>query len=385
MQSAQIFDNREVIVLLAVLSLAAWVYLIGFHGQFWRSSPELAAAAASAAAKVVVIVPARDEAAHIQSSIGSLLAQDYPGEFSVLLVDDGSTDGTAALAAALGGGPRFEIIAGQMLPPDWSGKLWAIHQGLAHPNALSADYILLTDADIEHAPGHLSSLVAMAESNHLDLVSEMVLLHCRTLAERALVPAFVFFFQMLYPFAWAADPGRHLGAAAGGTILVARMALDRIDGVSSIRSQLIDDCALASAVKSSGGRIWLGHSTQARSIRVYRSWREIWNMIARTAYVQLGCSPILLVGCLAGMGLLYAAPPLFAIFAHGVARLLGWLAWAALALAFQPTLRRYRLTPLWGAALPLIALFYLGATLASAARHHAGRGGGWKNRTYPAS
>ncbi len=371
------------IALLSLLAIAAWVYLIGFHGRFWHSSPELGAGAPSGAARVVAIVPARDEAAHIATSIGSLLAQDYRGEFSVVLVDDNSTDGTAALAASLGPAPRLDIVAGQPLPPGWSGKLWAIQQGLARPAAQAADYILLTDADIEHASGHLSSLVAKAESGHLDLVSEMVHLHCETPAERALIPAFVFFFQMLYPFAWAADPGRGLAAAAGGTILVARTAMKRIDGVSRIRGELIDDCALARAVKSTGGRIWLGHASHARSIRVYRNWSEIWNMIARTAYVQLGHSPLVLLGCLAGMGLLYAVPPLLAVCAHGLARLLGLLAWAAMTLAFQPTLRRYRITPIWGIALPLIALFYLGATLASAFRHHAGRGGGWKNRVYP--
>jgi hopene-associated glycosyltransferase HpnB len=373
-----------VIILVSLLSLAAWVYLIGFHGRFWRSLPELGAGAPSGAAKVVAIVPARDEAAYIRGSIGSLLTQDYPGDFSVVLVDDNSTDGTAAIAASLGGGPRLDIVAGQPLPPGWSGKLWAVHQGLAHPRAQAADYLLLTDADIEHAQGHLSSLVAKVESAHLDLVSEMVSLHCETPAERALVPAFVFFFQMLYPFAWVADPDRGLAAAAGGTILVARAAMERIEGVSRIRGELIDDCALARAIKASGGRIWLGHSSHARSIGVYRSASEIWNMIARTAYVQLGCSPLLLLGCMAGMSLLYGAPPLLAICAHGLARPLGVLAWAAMALAFQPTLRRYRLTPFWGAALPLIALFYLGATFASALRHHAGRGGGWKNRVYPA-
>ncbi len=370
------------IVLLAVLSLAAWVYLIGFHGMFWRSSPELGGGAPTGTAKVVAIVPARDEAAHIQRSIGSLLAQDYPGEFSVVLVDDNSSDGTAAIAASLNPDPRLNIVAGQPLPPGWSGKLWAVHQGLAHPRAQAADYLPLTDADIEHTRDHLSSLVAKAESTHLELVSEMVRLHCETPAERVLIPAFVFFFQMLYPFAWVADPGRKLAAAAGGTILAARAAMERIGGVSCIRGELIDDCALACAIKSTGGRIWLGHSISARSIRVYRRSIEIWNMIARTAYVQLGCSPLLLLGCLAGMGLLYCAPPLLGLCAHGLARLLGLLAWAAMGLAFQPTLRRYRLTPVWGAALPLVALFYLGATLISALRHHAGRGGGWKNRVY---
>ncbi len=372
------------IVFLSFLSIAAWIYLIGLHGRFWHSSPELSPGAPSRVAKVVAVVPARDEAAHIAESIGSLLAQDYRGEFSIVLVDDNSSDDTAAIAASFDPASRLDIVAGQPLPPGWSGKLWAIQQGLAQPSAQTADYILLTDADIEHAAGHLASLVAKAESAHLDLVSEMVHLHCETLAERSLIPAFIFFFQMLYPFTWAADPGRSLAAAAGGTILVSRMAMERIEGVSHIHGELIDDCALARRVKSTGGRIWLGHSSQARSIRVYGNWSEIWEMIARTAYVQLGYSPLLLLGCVAGMGLLFGAPPLFAICAHGLARLLALLAWAAMAFAFQPTLRRYRVSSFWGIALPLIATFYLCATIGSALRHNAGRGGGWKNRVYPA-
>lgn len=372
------------ILFLSLLSIAGWVYLIAFHGRFWRSTPELGAGAPSGAARVVAIVPARDEAAHIRESIGSLLAQDYRGELSIVLVDDNSTDGTATIASALAPGQRLDVVAGQPLPQGWTGKLWAIQQALAGPSAQSADYILLTDADIQHAPGHLSSLVAKAESANLDLVSEMVRLHCETPAERASIPAFVFFFQMLYPFAWVADPARSLAAAAGGTILVTRTAIERIEGVSRIRGELIDDCALARMVKSTGGRIWLGHSSHAQSTRVYSRWSEIWNMIARTAYVQLGCSPLLLLGCLAGMGILFAVPPLLIICAHGPARLLGMLAWAAMAIALQPTLYRYRVTPFWGIALPLIALFFLGATVDSALRHHAGRGGGWKNRVYPA-
>lgn len=383
-QSGDIFENGCVLLLLSFVAIAAWGYLIGFHGRFWQSSPELDEGAPSGAAKVVAVVPARDEAAHISRSVGSLLAQDYPGDFSVVVVDDSSTDDTAAIAASLGTAPRLNIVDGQPLPPGWSGKLWAVHQGLAHPLTLTADYVLLTDADIEHGPGHLSSLVAKAESEDLDLVSEMVQLHCETLAERALMPAFIFFFQMLYPFAWAADPRRRLAAAAGGTILVAGRMVGRIEGVSLFRDDLIDDCALARTVKSNGGHIWLGHSSQAWSFRVYGAWSEIWNMIARTAYVQLGCSPPVLLGCLAGMGLLYGAPPLLSIYAHGLARLLGLLSWAAMALAFQPTLRRYRTSPLWGIALPLITLFYLGATVASAVRYYSGRGGGWKNRVYPA-
>jgi hopene-associated glycosyltransferase HpnB len=329
-----------------------------------------------------VIVPARNEAESIRQSLISLLAQDYPGELSILLVDDNSTDGTGQIAASLAADKRLSIIAGQPLPPGWSGKLWAIHQGLAHEKAKAADYIFLTDADIEHAPDHISTLVAKAEMDGLDLVSEMVRLHCRTAPERALIPAFVFFFQMLYPFAWVADPAKRLAGAAGGSMLVGRPALDRVQGVSRIRNRLIDDCALAEQIKSTGGRIWLGHSERAVSTRVYSRWRDVWNMIARTAYEQLGRSPLLLLGCIVAMGLIYFAPPLLAFFAHGLPRLLGLLCWLMMASAFQPTLRRYRLSPLWGLALPCIALFYLCATVASALRHYGGRGGGWKDRFY---
>lgn len=370
-------------LILSLVSLSAWIYLIAFHGGFWRSAPVMGAGTPFGAAKVAAIVPARNEAETIGRSLGSLLAQDYAGSLSIILVDDNSTDGTAEIAAGPEGGERLTILSGALLPQGWSGKLWAVHQGLAHEMAQAADYVLLTDADIEHEPGHVAALVAKAEKDGLDLVSEMVRLHCATAAERALIPAFVFFFQMLYPFAWVADPRRGMAGAAGGTMLLRRSALDRIDGVYRIRRHLIDDCALAGQIKSSGGRIWLGHAEQAASVRVYSSWLEIWNMIARTAYVQLKHSPWLLLGCVAGMSLLYEAPPLVAQFAHGLPRLMASLAWLIMALAFQPTLHRYGRSPLWGLALPAIALFYLCATVASAVRHYAGRGGGWKNRTYP--
>lgn len=388
-------------LIVSLVSLLAWIYLIAFHGEFWRSrpvlglvpDPALGTREPSGLAKVAVVVPARNEAETIGRSLRSLLAQDYPGPLSIILVDDNSTDGTGAIAASLAeslpGGDRLTVISGAPLPQGWSGKLWAVHQGLGHEKARSADYVLLTDADIEHGPRHVAALVAKAETDApddgLDLVSEMVRLHCTTTAERALIPAFVFFFQMLYPFAWVADPGRKLAGAAGGTMLVRRVALDRIEGVSHIRHQLIDDCALAGEIKSSGGRIWLGHAEQAASIRVYADWREIWNMIARTAFVQLKHSLWLLLGCVVGMGVLYGVPPLAVLFAHGLTRLAGILAWLMMALAFQPTLRRYRRSPWWGFALPAIALFYLCATAASAARHFGGRGSGWKSRTYPES
>jgi hopene-associated glycosyltransferase HpnB len=370
------------IALVSLLFFAVWVYLIGFHGRFWRSLPVLHPGVPSGKTKLAVIVPARNEAESIRQSLVSLLAQDYPEELSILLVDDNSTDDTGQIAASLASDKRLTIIAGQPLPPGWTGKLWAIHQGLAHEKAKAAGYIFLTDADIGHAPDHISTLVAKAEIDGLDLVSEMVRLHCRTAPERALIPAFVFFFQMLYPFAWVADPAKRIAGAAGGSMLVARPAMDRIQGVSRIRHRLIDDCALAEQIKSTGGRIWLGHSERAVSARVYSRWRDVWNMISRTAYEQLGRSPLLLLGCIAAMGLIYLAPPLLAFFAHGLPRLLGVLCWLMMASAFQPTLRRYRLSPLWGLALPGIALFYLCATVASALRHYGGRGGGWKDRFY---
>lgn len=371
------------IVAIAILSLAAWVYLLVFHGQFWRSRPELGAARTSGCAKVVIIVPARDEAESIRDSISSLLAQDYSGELSVILVDDNSSDGTAEIAASVAVGKRLIILKGEPLPPGWSGKLWAVHQGLAHDKACRADYVLLTDADIVHPPDHLAALVAKAEHDGLDLVSEMVRLHCATFAERALIPAFVFFFQMIYPFSWVANSRKRTAGAAGGTMLVARAALDRVEGVQRIRKHLIDDCALAREIKRSGGRIWLGHTERTVSMRAYRDLREVWEMIARTAYVQLRRSPLLLVGCVVGMSVLYCWPPMLAAMARGVPQILGGAAWLLMAVAYQPTLLRYRRSPLWGFALPAIALFYLGATVASAMRHSAGRGGAWKDRVYP--
>ena len=374
---------HAITIVVSLISLAIWVYLVGFHGGFWRSGQVLDAGAPSGLAKVAVIVPARNEAEGIGRSLRSLRSQDYPGELAIILVDDNSTDGTGAIAASLGAGERLTIITGEPLPQGWSGKLWAVAQGLAQKKAREADYVLLTDGDIEHGPGHISSLVAKAEADGLDMVSEMVRLNCATLAERALIPAFVFFFQMLYPFRWVADPAKRTAGAAGGTMLVSRAAMDRIEGVSHFRGQLIDDCALAKEIKSTGGKLWLGHAERAVSTRAYASWRDVWEMIARTAYEQLRNSPVMLLGCVVGMGILYCAPPLLALFAHGPAQLAGFLSWLAMAVAFQPPLFRYRCSPLWGVALPAIAMFYVCATISSALRHHAGRGGGWKNRVYP--
>jgi hopene-associated glycosyltransferase HpnB len=379
------------ILFISAVALAAWVYLIGFRGGFWRSRPVLEAGTPTGDASVAVVVPARNEAENVRQSLGSLLAQAYPGSLRIVLVDDNSTDGTAQIAAALDAGERLETVKGAPLPVGWSGKMWAVHQGLAHEAARAADYVLLTDADVVHAPDHVALLVAKAERDGLDLVSEMVRLHCATAAERALIPAFVFFFQMLYPFRWVVDARRRTAGAAGGTMLVRRAALDGVGGVERIRQRLIDDCALAREIKRNGCRIWLGHSdvrhvggeARAESTRVYAEARDVWNMIVRTAYEQLHRSLLMLVGCVAGMALLYCAPPLMVVLAHGTARWVAIAAWLLMAVCFQPTLRRYGRSPLWGLALPGIAVFYVCATVDSAVRHYRGRGGEWKDRVYP--
>jgi hopene-associated glycosyltransferase HpnB len=361
----------------SALALLAWAYLALLHGRFWRYGPALAPARPASTPSVVAVVPARDEAEVITASLRSLVAQDYAGDFRVLLVDDGSRDGTAAIARQLSGN-RLTVIEGAPRPPGWAGKLWAVHQGVA---ATDEPWLLLTDADIVHDPAHVATLVAQAERSGADLVSEMVALNCESLAERALVPAFVYFFQLLYPFARVNDPRSRVAAAAGGTVLVRRAALERIGGIAAIRGNLIDDVALAGAVKP-GGKVWLGHSGLARSIRPYPGFADIWRMVARSAYVQLRCSPLLLAGTILGLALLYLAPPLAAIFGHGAARWLGFGAWAIMVATFLPTLRRYRRSPLWAPLLPLIALFYMAATLGAALNHHLGRGVVWKRRAY---
>jgi hopene-associated glycosyltransferase HpnB len=314
----------------------------------------------------------------IGPTLRSLLAQDYPGRFRVILVDDGSTDGTGALARAIGD-PRLTVVTGSARPAGWSGKLWAVQQGLAEAGV--AELVLLTDADIVHDPRHLATLVAKAEEDDLDMVSEMVELACDSAAERALVPAFVFFFQMLYPFDWVNDSQRNIAAAAGGTILIRRRALRRTNGVEAVRGALIDDVALARAVKR-GGRIHLGHAALARSVRPYPGVADIWRMVARTAYVQLRFSPLILLATTAAMALTWLVPPAATLFADGLGRWCGMVAWALLAGSYVPTLRRFGRSPAWALVLPLIAGFYMAATIGSAVNHHLGRGVAWKGRAY---
>ncbi len=369
-------------IAIGALAVAIWAWLLLAHGSFWRARDRDDAERSpdpSPWPAVVAVVPARDEAEVIARSIGSLAAQDYPGDFRIILVDDGSSDDTAVRARQIG--DRVAIVPGKPLAAGWTGKLWAVDQGIAAAGA--PDYLWLTDADIAHAPDTLRSLVARAETRQLVLVSLMAKLRCESFAERALVPAFVFFFQLLYPFARVNRPGG-IGAAAGGCMLVRRDALARAGGIAAIRDALIDDCAFGALLKRQGP-IWLLLTERSRSIRAYDGVGAIAAMISRSAYAQLGYRPLALAGALLGLALVYLAPPVLAIAAHADARALGIVAWAMMAIAFQPMLHFYRRSPAWGIAVPLIAAFYAGCTLLSAWQHKQGRGGMWKGRAQAAA
>ena len=361
----------------AVLSLSIWLYLFLAHGNFWQSGPELPPAVPSEFPDVDVIVPARDEAHTIGAVIGSLITQDYGGRFRVILVDDDSTDGTAALA---GHAPNLQVILLREKPAEWSGKLWALSRGVA---ASRAPILLFTDGDIVHDPRHLSSLVAKLLQSRTAMVSEMVQLNCISLAERTLVPAFVYFFQMLYPFARVNDPHSTVAAAAGGTVLIRREALLQIGGIDAIKNCLIDDVALAKAVKKFSP-IYLGHSRLAASIRPYPDFVDIWNMISRTAFTQLRHSAVLLALTMLALAVVWLAPAWEIVFGHGWRFLAGLTAYSLAAMSYMPTLVRYGRQRLWVLALPLIALFYMAATLNSALDHWRGRGARWKRRAYDA-
>lgn len=380
---------------LAGLSLLIWVFLLLTWGNFWRCDQFLANSVTNLAVypSVAVIIPARDEADVLDQSLPSLLQQDYPGKLRVILIDDQSTDGTGqvaqTVAAKLGKTERLQVIAGQPLPVGWSGKLWAVEQGWRQIQQSDAppDYVLLTDADIAHGDQTLKQLVHKAETETLALVSLMVMLRCESGWEKFLIPAFIFFFQKLYPFPWVNNPARKMAAAAGGCILIRRQALTAIGGIAALKEALIDDCTLAQKVKALNLPIWLGLSRNNWSLRPYDRLETIWNMVARTAYTQLNYNPLLLLGTLVGMSLVYLTAPLAVllgvIWGNPYLIGVGALTWGLMAIAYGPTLKLYGRSPLWGLALPLIALLYNLMTLDSAWRHWRGQGGGWKGRVYP--
>jgi hopene-associated glycosyltransferase HpnB len=389
--------------LIAWLSLLIWVVLLVARGGFWRAQPARALAATTIKAvgndevsrrgawpALVAVVPARNEADVIGRAVGSLLKQDYPGAFHVIVIDDDSTDGTATAAAAtardLDLKDRLTVLTAKPLPPGWSGKVWAQSQGIGAVAKLDlpAEFLLLTDADIHHPANAATQLVARTILEDRDLVSLMVRLRCDSLWEKALIPAFVFFFAKLYPFAWVSDVKKATSGAAGGCMLVRLSALVEAGGIESIRHELIDDCSLAERIKHRRGKgkarpIRLDLAESSESLRPYDSWRDIWNMIARTAFTQLRYSPLLLAGTVTGMFLIYLVPPLFAL-AMGTLAWPAWAAWILMCIAYAPMLRYYRRSILWAPTLPLIALFYVSATIGSAVRYWTGKGGQWKTR-----
>jgi hopene-associated glycosyltransferase HpnB len=334
---------------------------------------------------MVAIVPARDEAEFAGAAIASLAAQRPPGYFHIILVDDHSSDATAAVAQAAAPPDLLTVIRAAPLPAGWTGKLWAVAEGVRHAAAHRPDYLLLTDADIVHPPDNAASLAARAESGNYDLVSYMATLACHTPAERALTPAFVFFFFLLYPPAWIRSARHSTAGAAGGCILIRCRALEGIGGVAAIRGQLIDDCALARAVKRPGGRVWLGLSEGTRSIRPYRTFGEMGRMISRSAFTQLHHSTLLLAATVAGLVLVYLAPPLIVLFAPQPAAGMAALAWLLMSACYLPALRFYRRGWFGAPLLPLVAVFYLGATVHSAISYWCGAGGRWKGRLQDAA
>ncbi len=375
-------------IVIAAFALAIWVYLIVGRGFYWLAGERddlQEPAPPSIWPQVTAVIPARDEVETIATTIASLLGQAYPGAFSVVLVDDESRDGTAdaarAAATRAGASERLTVLAGQPLPAGWTGKLWAVSQGVerATAGADAPNYLLLTDADITYAPDALARLVGRAEQGGYVLTSLMAKLRCDSLAERAFVPAFIYFFQMLYPFAWVNRRDHAMAGAAGGCMLVRPQALASAGGIAAIRGKLIDDCALGAAMKAHGP-IWLGLTERVVSARPYDRVDDIRRMVARSAYPQLGYSPLMLIGCVLGMALTYLAAPVLAVFGGGLAQALGAAAFALIFVSYAPILRFYGRSPWWGLALPLIALAYMAFTLDSAYQHGRGRGGLWKGR-----
>lgn len=376
-------------------SLVAWCVNATLRGRFWTTAVRLPPGSPPGPhPSVVVVVPARDEAELLPRTLPTLLGQEYPGALSVVLVDDRSSDGTGRLARELaaGAGRALEVVEGGDPPPGWAGKVWALARGVAA--APRSEYVLLSDADVAHGPDSVSRLVALAVADDRDLVSVMARLRCEGRWERLVVPAFVYFFALLYPFRWVSSPSRRTAAAAGGCLLVRRSALEEAGGLEAIKGALIDDVSLATAVarraRGGGARLWLGLHRDVRSLRAYPRLGDLWDMVARSAYTQLQCSPLLLAGTLAGLVLLFAVPPAAVVAGAAAwgpvgawALGIGSAAWVVQAATEVPMLRYYGLAPWRGLALPAVGLLYGAMTADSALRHWRGRGGSWRGRPAP--
>ena len=392
--------DQKILFITVIFNLIIWIYLLVFRGKFWLADQQLLSTSETEIENrehwpsIYVIIPARNEEKLLGITLNSLLNQDYLGRLKIILVDDHSKDNTVNIANFLAqqghNYTKLEVISAVDLPSGWTGKLWAINQGInyAKKQIPAPDYFLLTDADIEHFSTNIRQLVVKAEQENLALVSLMVKLQCETIAEKLMIPAFVFFFQKLYPFKWVNNPGNTTAAAAGGCILIRHQNLDEVGGIEVIKNALIDDCALAKAVqqKSTNKKIWLGLTNETRSRRSYPDLMSIWNMVARTAFTQLNYSPFLLVVTVIGMKLVYLIPSLGIIL--GV--IFGWWPVVAIALlarlliflAYLPIIRFYRLSPIYAMSLPTVALIYILITIDSAWRHWRGRGGYWKGRVH---
>ncbi|MGO9517544.1 MAG: glycosyltransferase [Candidatus Korobacteraceae bacterium] len=365
----------------------AWCYLLAARGRFWQVRRlDAGIAPVARTGLIAVIIPARNEAGVIGEAISSLLRQSCAASIHIFIIDDSSTDGTAEAArqaaASHSRAAALTVISGQLLPPGWSGKLWAVQQGIELALPLNPKFLLLTDADIWHSPKNVATLAALAEGGGYELASFMVKLHCRSAAEKLLIPAFVFFFFMLYPPEWIRDPRRQTAGAAGGCILVRPEALARAGGIAAIRNEIIDDCALAAAVKRTGGKIWLRVTPDTHSLRAYGSFAEIERMIARTAFNQLRHSTWLLIGALAGLALTFLLP--VGLLFSGLWGL-GAAAYLLMFVVYLPMVRFYERSVLWALTLPFAAAFYMLAILHSAVKYWSGRGGEWKGRTQDAT
>jgi hopene-associated glycosyltransferase HpnB len=370
--------------IVAALTAITWSYLVLARGSFWHLKNDTVDATDNAELStcIAAVVPARNEAEFIGPVITSLLGQSRA--MSVFLVDDESTDGTADVARRAaekaGKAGALVVIQSKPLPTGWTGKLWAMHQGIERARALNPQWLMLADADVIHDAETVANLARIASQGHYDLASFMVKLHCESLAERLLIPAFVYFFFMLYPPAWIRDPRHSTAGAAGGCMLVRSEALERARGMEAIRGALIDDCSLARLLKQHGGRLWLGLTDHSQSLRRYETLADMERMVSRTAFNQLNHSSLLLLGTVAGMVITYIVPPLLLLSSSKVAFVLGASAWAAMTITYSTMVRYYRLNPAWALSLPLGALFYLGATVHSALKYWSGSGGDWKGR-----
>lgn len=388
-QSADYSPSMTIFLALSILSLVTWLYLMLFHGRFWHADQRLTDKPHDLSdwPDVCAVIPARNEEMTIRQTVRSLLDQDYPGDFLICVVNDNSDDDTVAEAnaAALSKDDkkRLKVINGAPLTEGWVGKMWAVSQGLE--NAGSSKYVLLTDADIAHDQMSVRKLLSKAELENLGLVSEMVRLNCVSFWETLLIPPFVYFFQKLYPFPKINDPENQLAGAAGGCMLVRREDLAAAGGIERIKDKVIDDCSLAAIIKPIRP-VWLGLSETTKSIRPYNDLSSIWGMVARTAYVQLRFNPLLLIGTILSLMIIYLLPVaglIAGIAANELALMLvSALAWTIMWWTMLPTLELYGRSSVWGLLLPIAGFFYTLMTLDSARRHYQGQGGAWKGRTY---